>query len=147
MGSDSSRVDVLLARLYDYAGLLPSVVSHDDYNPGNLLFDDGHVSGVVDWAGIAVEPRHAAVALFRHFLAIHPGGDSPEMFLDSYERAAKTSLDQLPLWDVLYGLRGVRPTLDHWVFAFDGLGLNISSKEIQDRSRAWIHKAMSLAEG
>jgi aminoglycoside phosphotransferase (APT) family kinase protein len=147
MGSDSSLADVLLARLHEQAGRLPTVVSHDDYNPGNLLFDNGHLAGVVDWSDIAVEPRHAAVALFRHFLAIHPGGDTPEMFLDSYQHAAKTFLDELPLWDVLYGLRGVRPVLDHWVLAFDGLGLDISSEEIRDRSRSWVRKAMSLAGG
>ena len=147
LGSDSSLADVLLARLHEEAGRLPTVVSHDDYNPGNLLFDNEHLSGVVDWADIAVEPRQAAVALFRHFLAIHPGGDAPERFLDSYQYAAKTSLDELSLWDVLYGLRGVRPVLDHWVLAFDGFGLDVASEEIRDRSRAWVLKAMSLARG
>jgi aminoglycoside phosphotransferase (APT) family kinase protein len=145
MGDDSSSADVLLARLHTRAGSMPTVVSHDDYNPGNLLFDNGHLSGVVDWADITVEPRQAAVALFRHFLAIHPGGDSPEMFLDAYQDAAKSSLDALPLWDVLYGLRGVRPVLDHWVLAFNELGLDISSEEIRGRSSGWVRSAMSLA--
>jgi len=147
MGSDSSRADVLLARFREEAGRLPIVLSHDDFNPGNLLYDGGQLSGVVDWADIVVEPRHAAVSLFRHFLAIHPGNDAPELFLDSYEHAAQTSLNDIPLWDVLYGLRGVRPALDHWVLAFDGLGLDITAKEIQDRSRAWVCKAMSLVGG
>jgi aminoglycoside phosphotransferase (APT) family kinase protein len=147
MGSDSSRADVLLSRLREEAGGLPIVLSHDDFNPGNLLYDGGRLSGVVDWADIVVEPRHAAVALFRHFLAIHPGGEAPELFLDSYEHAAHTSLNDIHPWDVLYGLRGVRPALDHWVLAFDGLGLDITAKEIQDRSRAWVRKAMSLAGG
>jgi aminoglycoside phosphotransferase (APT) family kinase protein len=145
MGSDSSRADAMLARLYDQTETSATVLSHDDYNPGNLLFDGGRLSGVVDWAYITIEPRHAAVALFRHFLAIHPVGKTPEMFLDAYEHAAKTSLDDLPLWDVLYGLRGVRP-VDHWVLAFNGLGLDITSTEIQDRSRAWVRKAIVNAE-
>ena len=146
MESDSRRTDTVLARLYDRAWKLPPVLSHDDYNPGNLLFDDGRLSGVVDWADIAIEPRHAAVAMYRHFLAIHPGGDTPETFLDAYERAAKTSLDDLPLWDVLYGLRGLRP-VDHWVLACAGLGLEITSTEIQERSRAWVRRGILLAGG
>ncbi len=101
MGTDSKRASSALDLLYDQAPTLPTVLSHDDYNPGNLLFDDGHLSGVVDWADIAVEPRQAAVALFRHFLAIHPGGDTPDEFLQAYEEAAEISLDDLPLWDVL----------------------------------------------
>jgi aminoglycoside phosphotransferase (APT) family kinase protein len=147
MGSDSSLADLLLTRLHQHAERLPTVVSHDDYNPGNLLFENGNLSGVVDWADISVEPRQAAVALFRHFLAIDPGGDAPEMFLDSYQQAAKTTLDELPLWDVLYGMRGVRQALNHWVLAFRGLGLDISSEEIRDRSRVWVRSAMSLAGG
>ena len=144
LGSDAPRVDAILARLYDEAGKLPTVLSHDDYNPGNLLYDRGRLSGVVDWADITLEPRHAAVALCRHFLAIHPGGETPEMFLVAYERAAQTSLDGLALWDVLYGLRGLRP-IDHWVRACEGLGLTITSSEIQARSRTWVRRGMLIA--
>jgi aminoglycoside phosphotransferase (APT) family kinase protein len=147
MGGDSSRADALLARLYEEAGRLPTVVSHDDYNPGNLLFDNGRLSGVVDWADITVEPRQGSVALFRHFLAIHPGGDAPEMFLGSYQQFANTSVDDLPLWDILYGLRGVRPLLDHWVLAFQGLGLAVTSEEIHERSRRWVREAILRAVG
>ncbi len=146
IGSDSARADAVLTQLYDRVGLLPTVLSHDDYNPGNLLYDGGGLSGVVDWADITIEPRHAAVAMYRHFLAIHPGGDTPEMFLDVYEREANTLLDDLPLWDVLYGLRGLRP-IDHWVLACEGLGLDITSSEIQQRSRAWVLKGIVLAGG
>jgi aminoglycoside phosphotransferase (APT) family kinase protein len=146
MGSEAPRVDAVLARLYQRAETLPTVLSHDDYNPGNLLYDCGRLSGVVDWADIAIEPRQAAVALYRHFLAIHPGGQAPELFRFAYERAATTSLDDLPLWDVLYGLRGLRP-IDHWVRACEGLGLDITSSEILRRSRAWVRRAMRMAEG
>ena len=146
MGSDAPKVNALLARLYDLAATLPTVLSHDDYNPGNLLYDGDRLSGVVDWADIAIEPRHAAVALYRHFLAIHPGGKAPETFLDAYERAAKTSLDDLELWDVLYGLRGLRP-IDHWVLACEGLGLDITSSEIRERSQAWVRRGILLARG
>ena len=144
MSSDASRTDAVLTRLYELAETLPTVVSHDDYNPGNLFFDAERLSGVVDWADIAIEPRQAGVALFRHFLAIHPGGQSPQTFLDAYERAAETALNDQPLWDTLYGLRGARP-VDLWVLAFRGLGLNITSSEIQERSRAWVRNAIHRA--
>jgi aminoglycoside phosphotransferase (APT) family kinase protein len=146
MGSEALRLDAMLARLYDRAATLPTVLSHDDFNPGNLLYDCGRLSGVVDWADITMEPRYAAVALYRHFLAIHPGGEAPESFLVAYERAAKTSLDDIALWDVLYGLRGLRP-IDHWVRACAGLGLGITSSEIQEKSRAWVRQGMDSAGG
>ena len=141
MGNEAAEVEILLARLYERAETLPTVLSHDDYNPGNLLYSDGRLSGVVDWADVAIEPREAAVALYRHFLAIHPGGDAPEIFLDEYERAASTALDDVHLWDALYGLRGVRP-VDHWITACERLGLVITSAEIQERSRRWVRRAL-----
>ena len=64
LGSDAARADAMLARLYQQVEALPTVLSHDDFNPGNLLFDRGRLTGVVDWTDITVEPRHAAVALF-----------------------------------------------------------------------------------
>ena len=144
MVRDAARADAVLARLYGLAEKLQTVLSHDDYNPGNLLFDSDRLSGVVDWADITIEPRQAGVALFRHFLAIHPGGESPQTFLDAYESGAETALNDQPLWDTLYGLRGVR-RVDHWVLAFRGLGLNITSSEIQERSRAWVRNAIHRA--
>ncbi len=143
MGSDAPRVDQMLAGLHEMAGELSVVFSHDDYNPGNLLFDGhGTLAGVVDWADVTVEPRHAAVALYRHFLAINPGGDAPDRFLRHYERAAEVRLGDLAMWDVLYGLRGVRQ-VDHWVTACEALGLAITSEEIQSRSKEWVQGALA----
>ena len=142
LGDDAPRADQVLARLYGRAGELSVVFSHDDYNPGNLLFDDdGTLAGVVDWADVTIEPRQAAVGLYRHFLAINPGGDAPDRLLRYYEKSAGVRLDDLPMWDVFYGLRGVRP-VDHWVKACDGLGLAITSDEIQSRSREWVRKGL-----
>jgi aminoglycoside phosphotransferase (APT) family kinase protein len=142
MGSDAPRVDQVLAEIFETAAEVPGVFSHDDFNPGNLLFDDdGILTGVVDWADVTVEPRQADVALYRHFLAINPGGDAPDRFLRYYEKSAGVRLDDLPMWDVFYGLRGVRP-VDHWVKACEALGLVITSEEIQSRSREWVRRGL-----
>jgi aminoglycoside phosphotransferase (APT) family kinase protein len=116
------------------------VFSHDDYNPGNVLFHDGDLSGVVDWADVTVEPAQAAVAQYRHLPAIHPGGAAPDQLLTAYLAWTGRHLADMPLWDVLYGLRGL-PTVDHWVFAFDGLGVTLTVSDINTRSRNWIERA------
>jgi hypothetical protein len=46
------------------------------------------------------------------------------------------------LWDVLYGLRGLRP-VDHWVRAYDGFGVTLAVNEINARSRDWIRRALA----
>ncbi len=141
MGDQAAVVEQVLAKLYGRAESYPKVFSHDDYNPGNVLFDDGDLSGVVDWADVTVEPAQAAVAQYRHLLAIHPGGDSPDQFLSVYLAASGRSLADLPLWDVLYGLRGVA-AVDHWVQAYGGLGVDLTVDEINARSRDWVGRAL-----
>ena len=142
LGDQAAVVEAVLARLYERADDYPKVLSHDDYNPGNVLFNDGDLSGIVDWADVTVEPAQAAVAQYRHLLAIHPGRDSPDRFLAEYLAASSRQLADLPLWDVLYGLRGLRP-VDHWVRAYDGFGVTLTVDEINARPTGWIKRALA----
>ena len=142
LGDQAAAVDDALAALYERADDYPKVFSHDDYNPGNVLFHDSDLSGIVDWADVTVEPAQAAVAQYRHLLAIHPGGDAPDRFLAGYLTATGRQLADLPLWDALYGLRGLRP-VDHWVRAYDGFGVTLTVNEINARSRDWVSRALA----
>ncbi len=144
LGGDSVRAENALDALYVVAADAPIVFSHDDYNPGNVLFCGASLSGVVDWSDITVEPRQAAVALYRHMLAIHPGGRAPDRFLASYEAAADVRLDHMALWDVLYGLRGTGP-VPHWVRALRAHGVPLTGDVIQARSLRWIRQALTHA--
>jgi aminoglycoside phosphotransferase (APT) family kinase protein len=141
MGVAAPNTEHALALLYDRIERTPTVFSHDDFNPGNLLFVDGELSGVVDWSDVVIEPRQAAVALYRHMLALHPGGQASDMFSDHYESITGISFDDMALWDVLYGLRGVQP-VKHWARAFRGLGVTITSEQINSRSRRWVEAAL-----
>jgi aminoglycoside phosphotransferase (APT) family kinase protein len=145
LGSDSVRAGNALSALYSVAADAPVVFSHDDYNPGNVLFCNDSLSGVIDWSEVTVEPRQAAVALYRHMLAIHPGGIAPDLFLASYQAAAGMELDNVPLWDILYGLRGSRP-VPHWVRAFRAHGVPVTGEVIKARSLRWIRQALTRVE-
>lgn len=139
------RAETILERLRAVAANSPTVVSHDDYNPGNLLFHEGRLSGVVDWADLTLEPRQASVALYRHLLAVHPGGDAPDQFLIAYETMTGAALSGMPLWDLLYGLRGIGP-VDHWARAFCEHGVMLTSEQIATRSRLWIDNALTSGD-
>jgi aminoglycoside phosphotransferase (APT) family kinase protein len=109
-----------------------------------VLFDDGRLTGVVDWGEITREPREAAVALYRHMLWIHPGGSAPDQFLAHYKAATAAALPEVPIWDVLYGLRGIG-SLKHWAKAFQEHGLPITEQEINSKSITWIERALAAA--
>jgi aminoglycoside phosphotransferase (APT) family kinase protein len=140
----SGDIGDVLARLYARAPGEPTVFSHDDFNPGNVLFSDELLSGVVDWTDVTLEPRQAAVALFRHLLAVIGRLDAAGAFLAAYETAANIALEGQPLWDVFYGLRGLA-NVEHWVRALHGLGLPVTAEEIRSRSLEWIRQALRLA--
>jgi aminoglycoside phosphotransferase (APT) family kinase protein len=142
LGDRVGAVEDVLARFHERADRYPKVFSHDDYNPGNVLFHDGDLSGVVDWADVTVEPAQAAVAQYRHLLAVHPGGDAPDQFLAAYASASDRPLADMPLWDVLYGLRGL-PAVDHWVRAFSGFGVDLTVDDINARSLDWVIRALT----
>ena len=135
-------VEGVLQRLYAIAPNEPTVFSHDDLNPGNVLFSNGRLSGLVDWTDVALEPRDAAVALVRHQLAVIGHVDAAAAFLRAYEAAAHVTLYEQPMWDVLYGLRGL-DRIDHWLHAFDEMGIRLTPQLVRSRSLDWIRQALS----
>jgi len=71
---------------------------HRDYHPANVLWVDGHVSGIVDWVNACVGPPSADVAHCRLNLALMYGreiGDRSAALLE-------TPYD--PVWDLVSAL-------------------------------------------
>jgi aminoglycoside phosphotransferase (APT) family kinase protein len=50
---------------------------HGDFHPGNILMEDGHVTGVIDWGNFAIGHADYDVAITRFLLSIGPIEDSP----------------------------------------------------------------------
>jgi aminoglycoside phosphotransferase (APT) family kinase protein len=80
----------------------PEVLCHGDFHPGNVLFEGGAVSGVVDWSGARIEAAESDVANCRVELALIDD-ELPDLFAIAYTEAGGAPLQHLPLWDVLAG--------------------------------------------
>ncbi len=76
-----------------------TVFLHRDYHPVNLLWTDGHVTGVVDWINACMGPRGVDVAHCRLNLALMYGQVAAEGFLDAYTHHAP-GYEHDPRWDV-----------------------------------------------
>lgn len=79
----------------------PGCLVHRDHHPGNMLWEDGEVSGVVDWASARIGPPAADVGHCRWNLARTLGHAAADRFLalcghDAYD----------PYWDVVAALGG-----------------------------------------
>ena len=117
------------------------VWSHGDYHPGNVLFHRDGVTGVVDW--LDGGPRHRAsdVAYCRSVLAVVPGGDAPELFLDAYESKLGRHIDS-SRWDALWAARGIFGAHRRWPEALQALNVSMAPGLIEERSREWADAAL-----
>jgi hypothetical protein len=57
---------------------------HRDYHPGNLLWDEAELVGIVDWPSSCCGPRGIDVAHTRGNLALVDGADAADAFLKAY---------------------------------------------------------------
>jgi aminoglycoside phosphotransferase (APT) family kinase protein len=131
-----------LAALPAIAERAEQVLCHCDFHPGNVLIEDGVVTGVVDWAGARFAPRAFDVALLRCDLHTEPGGDAPDRFLRAYEAAAGVRLDDIGMWDAFAAAR----TLEHgegWVDAWTDVGVPMTAERILSCAWAFAEAAVS----
>ena len=121
------------------------VFSHGDYHPGNVLFRDGRVTGVVDWFDAGPRSRASDVAYCRGVLAVHPAGDVPDRFLRAYESETGRPL-RCDRWDALWAARGFLGARGRWPAALASLGVMITGIEIEQRSAMWAEAALGRLE-
>ncbi len=79
----------------------PRALVHRDFHPGNVLWLDGAVSGLVDWASAAIGPPAADIGHCRWNLARALSLDAADRFL-----ALTGAGDYDPYWDVVATLGG-----------------------------------------
>jgi aminoglycoside phosphotransferase (APT) family kinase protein len=118
------------------------VLAHCDLHPGNVLVEDGEVTGVVDWSGVRLAPRAFDVALTRCDLAIQPGGDAPAVFLAAYEGASGVRIEHLAEWDCLAGARAIQWGAG-WTDCWTDVGVAITVDQIRERATRFCEAALS----
>ncbi len=74
---------------------------HRDYHPSNVLWQNGHVSGVVDWVNGCRGPAGIDVAWCRHNLANLHGVSVADDFLEAYIDVAGSEFEYDPYWDLM----------------------------------------------
>ncbi len=131
-----------IQRLQREASREPEVFCHDDFHPGNVLFEDGSVSGVVDWSGARLAPAAADVGYCRADLAIAPGADAPNQFLAHYQAASGEPLERLALWDVLAGMHALQWS-PGWFESFADVGVIRSEDEVRAAVERFLDDALT----
>jgi aminoglycoside phosphotransferase (APT) family kinase protein len=74
---------------------------HRDYHPSNVLWQNGRVSGIVDWVNGCRGPAGIDVAWCRHNLASLHGVSVADEFLTAYIAEAGSEFQYDPYWDLM----------------------------------------------
>lgn len=109
------------------------VFVHRDFHPVNLLWQDGRVSGIVDWINACMGPLGIDVAHCRLNLALMYGIAAAEAFLDAYVRHCP-DYGHNPFWDLddaLGALPNVAPYPPWAVFGLTGLTTTMMQHRIE----------------
>jgi aminoglycoside phosphotransferase (APT) family kinase protein len=74
---------------------------HRDYHPANVIWENGKVSGVVDWVNACRGPAGIDVGHCRVDLAQLYDVETADAFLKAYMKHASPSFQYEPYWDLL----------------------------------------------
>jgi hypothetical protein len=114
----------------------PDHLIHRDYHPTNVLWQDGRVSGIVDWVNACRGPANIDVAWCRGNLARLYGVDVADRFLEAYQVLAGSYFQYHPHWDlmgIIEVLPGPPQVYPPWVdFGIRHLAPNLVRERVDD---------------
>lgn len=82
-----------------------SVLLHGDYWPGNILWQDGQLVGIIDWEDAQLGDPLADVANSRLEILWAFGLDAMQSFTQQYQSMTVIDFTNLPYWDLCAALR------------------------------------------
>lgn len=93
--------------------LVHDSVLHGDFWPGNVLWNNGQLSGVIDWEDAAVGSALSDIACTRAELAVAYGEAAVVQFTQRYLEQSELVPTDLPLWGI-YVSSAALATMEHW---------------------------------
>ena len=115
----------------------PSVLAHNDYWCGNLLWSGRSVTGVVDWSGAGAAPAGHDLAWCRQDLVLLGSWSAASTLIDSYADAGGAVPEQLAVWD-LAAAASAQARVETWAPNYLGIGrADIDGDVLRRRLDAW----------
>jgi len=96
----AAAVSTVTARLSSLSS--EHVVAHGDFHPGNVLWQRGRISGVVDWSAARLDARWSELAYCRADLGLLLGPDVADRLADAYSDIVGVTSDDLAVYDVMW---------------------------------------------
>lgn len=99
----------------------PRALAHNDFHPGNTLWQRSHLTGVVDWAQAAQGWPLYDLAYCRLDVHLQLGPQAARRVTLAYQAETGVAIDHLPAWDAVAALRAL-PDVEPWLTCYHDLG-------------------------
>jgi aminoglycoside phosphotransferase (APT) family kinase protein len=114
---------------------------HGDFHAGNVLRDDGHVTGVVDWTCAVVgDPRFDAMYCALD-LALFSSIEVADAFVAAYEQLRGPVVDGW--FFALLAAATALPDPMEWASSYQAHGVTIDPDGLRARFVAWVARALA----
>jgi aminoglycoside phosphotransferase (APT) family kinase protein len=115
----AAAVSAVTARLPSLSS--ERVFTHGDFHPGNVLWQRGRITGVVDWSAARLDARWSELAYCRADLCLLLGPDVADRLADAYCGIVGETSDELAVYDVMW-LFNIREHAEVALGAYRGQG-------------------------
>ncbi|MFZ4507992.1 MAG: phosphotransferase family protein [Fimbriimonas sp.] len=120
-----------------------SVLRHGDFWPGNILWQDDKITGIIDWENALLGPAIADLAISRLDVLWILGVEAMEEFTARYLELNSINTATLPYWDLRTSLRPL-PNLEEWAGPYESLGRpDVTTAHIEACLLAFIESALA----
>lgn len=109
---DERRIRQTLTDVWPLPSHNRSTLLHGDFWPGNMLWQDGRLTSIIDWEDAAVGDPLADLANSRLELMMLLGTDIMNDFTSRYLEANPTDIADLPYWELCAALRPITGMAD-----------------------------------
>lgn len=119
------------------------VLMHGDFHPGNLVWTDGELTGVVDWTGTRLGSRGFELAYCRGDVALLFGMDGVRRLTEHYADIAGEVPADLPVFDLMCGLAARKLGASQWLRAFRQQGCTDTARQFAARVTPFLRQALA----
>jgi len=144
LGED--RIRAVLETAWPIPRRGPPALLHGDYWPGNLLWQDGQLSAVVDWEDAALGDPLADMAIARLDIAYIFGREAMHAFTEHYFAQNPIDATLLPAWDLCAALRLIRlsqSNFANWAAFFHPYGrTDITEGTVREQFVFFVEQAL-----